>query len=111
MKDRPGEKSKPANIHYVPGRSLVWRPGKLVLFDNIKKAHKASTSCSHCSARPHMGTSGIQSQAQPQVFEATYILQNFLNFSQTFEVLVITVRASEAPALCLPDWFFELQEQ
>ena len=41
MKDRSEEKSKPANIHYVPGRPLVWRPEKLVLFDNIKKAHKA----------------------------------------------------------------------
>ena len=41
-----------------------------------------------------MGTGDSQSQAQPQVFEATYILQNFLNFSQTFEVLVMAVRGS-----------------
>ena len=41
-----------------------------------------------------MGTSGIQSQAQPQVFEATYILQNFLNFSQTFGVPVMAVTLS-----------------
>ena len=41
IKDRSREKPKPSNMHWVPGRVLVLRPEKIVLFDTTKKAHKA----------------------------------------------------------------------